>query len=141
MTVRDTGHTTACVKPGEVQITVHVWFRGHARSRPNPTEFEVGNRPVGAILADLHDEWQATDRRYHSEDTFEPALPDRDSLATAELTAGNPHCRMGANNRPVVVDSPILTIRRGVRRGCRRCSRAGRCIRCLEGTTDLVRWR
>ena len=46
-------------------------------------------RLVGAILADLHDEWQASDRRYLSEDTFEPALPDRDTIATAELTPGN----------------------------------------------------
>ena len=46
-------------------------------------------RLVGAILADLHDEWQASDRRYLSEDSMSQLRPQRDSLATAELTAGN----------------------------------------------------
>ena len=46
-------------------------------------------RLVGAILADLHDEWQATDRRYLSEDSMSLLYPERDSLTTAELTAGN----------------------------------------------------
>ena len=46
-------------------------------------------RLVGAILADLHDEWQATDRRYLSEDSMSLLYPERDSLTTAELTPGN----------------------------------------------------
>ena len=46
-------------------------------------------RLVGAILADLHDEWQASDRRYLSEDSMSQLYPERDSLATAELTAGS----------------------------------------------------
>lgn len=46
-------------------------------------------RLVGAILSDLHDEWQASDRRYLSEDSMSLLYPERDSLATAELTAGN----------------------------------------------------
>lgn len=45
-------------------------------------------RLVGAILADLHDEWQAIDRRYLSEDSMSQLYPQRDSLATAEFTAG-----------------------------------------------------
>jgi len=48
-------------------------------------------RLVGAILADLHDEWQATDRRYLSEDSMSLLYPERDTIATAELTAGNHH--------------------------------------------------
>ena len=48
-------------------------------------------RLVGAILADLHDEWQASDRRYLSEDSMSLLYPERDSLATAELTAGHHH--------------------------------------------------
>ena len=44
-------------------------------------------RLVGAILADLHDEWQATDRRYLSEDSMNLLYPQRDSLT--ELTTGN----------------------------------------------------
>ena len=48
-------------------------------------------RLVGAILADLHDEWQATDRRYLSEDSMSLLYPQRDSLTTAELTAGHHH--------------------------------------------------
>ena len=46
-------------------------------------------RLVGAILADLHDEWQATDRRYLSEDSMSLLYPQRDTIATAELTVGN----------------------------------------------------
>ena len=46
-------------------------------------------RLVGAILADLHDEWQASERRYLSEDSMSLLYPQRDSLATAELTAGS----------------------------------------------------
>ena len=46
-------------------------------------------RLVGAILADLHDEWQATDRRYLSEDSMSLLHPQRDNLTTAELTPGN----------------------------------------------------
>ena len=46
-------------------------------------------RLVGAILADLHDEWQATDRRYLSEDSMSLLYPERDSLTTAVLTPGN----------------------------------------------------
>ena len=45
-------------------------------------------RLVGAILADLHDEWQASDRRHLSEDSMSQLYPERDTIATAELTAG-----------------------------------------------------
>ena len=55
-------------------------------------------RLVGAILADLHDEWQATDRRYLSEDSMSLLYPQRDSLATAELTVGNHH--RGSTQKP-----------------------------------------
>ena len=40
-------------------------------------------RLVGAILADLHDEWQATDRRYLSEHSMAALNPERDTIATA----------------------------------------------------------
>ena len=56
-------------------------------------------RLVGAILADLHDEWQATERRYLSEhsmatlqresDTTTAELQPESDTTTAELTA---HC-------------------------------------------------
>lgn len=46
-------------------------------------------RLVGAILADLHDEWQTTDRRYLSEDSMSLLYPERDTITTAELTTGN----------------------------------------------------
>ena len=46
-------------------------------------------RLVGAILADLHDEWQATERRYLSEHSMATLSPERDTIATAELTPGN----------------------------------------------------
>jgi len=44
-------------------------------------------------LADLHDEWQATDRRYLSEDSMSLLYPERDAIPTAELTTGNQHRR------------------------------------------------
>ncbi len=46
-------------------------------------------RLVAAILADLHDECQATDRRYLSEHSMAALNPERDTNATAELTPGN----------------------------------------------------
>lgn len=48
-------------------------------------------RPVGAILADLHDERQVTDRRYLSEDSMSLLHPERDTLTTAEPAVGNRH--------------------------------------------------
>ena len=55
----------------------------------DPPDEASAIRLVGAILADLHDEWQASERRYLSEDSMSLLYPQRDSLATAELTAGN----------------------------------------------------
>ena len=46
-------------------------------------------RLVGAILADLHDEWQATERRYLSEHSMATLCSERYTIATAELTPGN----------------------------------------------------
>ena len=42
-------------------------------------------RLVGAILADLHDEWQATDRRYLSEHSMAKLQPPSDTITPAEL--------------------------------------------------------
>ena len=56
-------------------------------------------RLVGAILADLHDEWQATDRRYLPEDSMSQLYPQRDSVATAEVTAGNQSPRLNPKAR------------------------------------------
>ena len=46
-------------------------------------------RLVAAILADLHDECQATDRRYLTEHTTATLNPERDTIATAQLTPRN----------------------------------------------------
>jgi transposase-like protein len=46
-------------------------------------------RLVGAVLADVHDKWQATDRRYLSEGSMALLYPERDNLDVAELTPGD----------------------------------------------------
>ena len=46
-------------------------------------------RLVGAVLADVHDEWQAGDRRYLSETSMALLYPDRDTQPVAEITPGD----------------------------------------------------
>jgi putative transposase len=53
-----------------------------------PTEASV-IRLVGAVLADVHDEWQAGDRRYLSEGSMALLYPERETGAAAELTPGD----------------------------------------------------
>jgi len=53
-----------------------------------PTEASV-IRLVGAVLADVHDEWQAGDRRYLSEGSMTKLYPERETVDIAELTPGD----------------------------------------------------
>jgi transposase-like protein len=46
-------------------------------------------RLVGAVLADVHDEWRAGDRRYLSEGSMAQLYPERDNPLVAELNSGD----------------------------------------------------
>jgi transposase-like protein len=46
-------------------------------------------RLLGAVLADMHDEWQVSDRRYLSEGSMAPLKPTSDTGPVAALSAGD----------------------------------------------------
>ena len=46
-------------------------------------------RLVGAVLADMHDEWQVSDRRYLSEGSMALLKPTSDTGPVAALPAGD----------------------------------------------------
>ena len=52
---------------------------------PNPAAVI---RLVGAVLADMHDEWQAGDRRYLSEESMALLYPDIDTGPIAAINRG-----------------------------------------------------
>jgi transposase-like protein len=52
---------------------------------PNPAAVI---RLVGAVLADMHDEWQAGERRYLSETSMAMLYPASDTGPTAAIDGG-----------------------------------------------------
>jgi putative transposase len=46
-------------------------------------------RLVGAVLADVHDEWQVSDRRYLSEASMAKFNPGSDTRTVAAIGAGD----------------------------------------------------